>query len=106
LAAASILPASSANAQPATSSSDISVWTTGDEDRLKKQSAIKWKAVRGAGGANTVVVDPGKSYQEILGFGAAFTDAACYTFNRLDPIARETLFRELFDPAEMGLSVC
>ena len=107
LAATSILPASIATAQPAAGSSgDVSVWTTGGEDRLKKQSAIKWKAVHGAGGANTVLVDTGKSHQEILGFGAAFTDAACYTFNRLDPTARETLFHELFDPAEMGLSVC
>jgi len=107
LAAASILPASIATAQPAAGSSgDVSVWTTGGEDRLKKQLELKWKGVHGAGGANTVVVDPGKSYQEILGFGAAFTDAACYTFNRLDPTARDTLFHELFDPSEMGLSVC
>src|SRR5690349_13891492 len=91
LAASSILPASIANAQPAAGSTgDISVWTTGGEDRLKRQSAVKWKAANGAGGANSVVVDPAKSYQEILGFGAAFTDAACYTFNRLDSSARDT----------------
>ena len=29
------------------------------------------------------MLDPGKKFQEMLGFGAAFTDAACYTFNRL-----------------------
>jgi len=42
----------------------------------------------------------------VLGFGAAFTDAACYTFSRLGPAAREALFHELFHPSEMGLSVC
>ncbi len=42
----------------------------------------------------------------MLGFGAAFTDAACYTFNQLSPPARETLFHELFHPSEMGLNVC
>lgn len=42
----------------------------------------------------------------MLGFGAAFTDAACYTFNRLEPAAREGLFHELFHPSEMGLNVC
>jgi len=40
-----------------------------------------------------------------LGFGGAFSDAACYTFNRLAPPAREQLFHELFHPSEMGLSV-
>jgi glucosylceramidase len=42
----------------------------------------------------------------MLGFGAAFTDAACYTFNRLDVSVREQLFHEMFHPSEMGLSVC
>ena len=51
-------------------------------------------------------VDPSMKFQEILGFGAAFTDASCFTFNRLDPVARERVFYELFDPSEMGLSVC
>ena len=40
-----------------------------------------------------------------MGFGGAFSDAACYTFNRLAPPAREQLFHELFHPSEMGLSV-
>jgi len=52
------------------------------------------------------VLDPSKTYQEILGFGAAFTDGACYMLNQLEPAVRERLFHELFDPAEMGLSVC
>jgi hypothetical protein len=30
------------------------------------------------GGENVIELDPGKKYQEMLGFGAAFTDAACY----------------------------
>jgi len=42
----------------------------------------------------------------MLGFGAAFTDAACYMFNQLSASAREPLFHDLFHPSEMGLSVC
>jgi len=53
-----------------------------------------------------VTLDPAKKLQDVLGFGAAFTDAACYTFNRLEPVARESLFHELFHPSEMGLNVC
>ena len=107
LAASSILPASIAAAQPASGTTgEISGWITGGDDRLKKQPSTKWKATHGAGGANSIAVNPANAYQEILGFGAAFTDAACYTFNRLDPAAREALFHELFHPSEMGLSVC
>ena len=53
-----------------------------------------------------MTLDPAKRFQDVLGFGAAFTDAACYTFNRLEPAAREGLFHELFHPSEMGLNVC
>jgi len=53
-----------------------------------------------------VTLDPAKRFQDVLGFGAAFTDAACYTFNRLEAAARESLFHELFHPAEMGLNLC
>ena len=55
---------------------------------------------------NAIELDPSKKFQEMLGFGAAFTDAACYTFNRLSPSTREELFRELFHPSEMALNVC
>ncbi|HVI08525.1 MAG TPA: glycoside hydrolase family 30 beta sandwich domain-containing protein [Candidatus Binatia bacterium] len=50
-------------------------------------------------------MNPATKFQEILGFGGALTDAACYTFNRLSAAARERLFHELFHPSEMGLSV-
>lgn len=73
---------------------------------MEHQPSLKWAPAKGKLPSNGVLVDPAKSYQEILGFGAAFTDAACYTFNRLDPSARETLFHELFHPSEMGLNVC
>ena len=53
-----------------------------------------------------MTLDPGKRFQDVLGLGAAFTDAACYTFNRLEAAARESLFHELFHPAEMGLNLC
>jgi glucosylceramidase len=66
---------------------------------------LRWS---GAGGsqANTIQLDPGEKFQEILGFGAAFTDAACYMFNQLSESARRELLRELFHPSELGLSVC
>jgi glucosylceramidase len=52
------------------------------------------------------VLDPNTKFQEMLGFGAAFTDASCYTFNQLPAAARDELFHQLFHPSEMGLNVC
>lgn len=84
---------------------EISVRVTGGTLRYAAQAPLQWRAGEAAGN-NVVALDPSKPFQDILGFGAAFTDAACYTFNRLDPAVRETLFHELFDPSEMGLNVC
>jgi glucosylceramidase len=67
--------------------------------------AISWRTGEG-GGNNVVTLDPSQRFQDVLGFGAAFTDAACYTFNRLASPARENLFHELFHPSEMGLNLC
>jgi glucosylceramidase len=58
------------------------------------------------GDLGTIRVDPDTRYQEILGFGAAFTDSSCYLLNQLDPQARRGLLNELFSPPAMGLSVC
>jgi glucosylceramidase len=83
----------------------IDVRLTAGSKRFSQEPALRWVAASG-GADGAILLDPSKTYQEILGFGAAFTDAACYMINQLDPAVREHLFHELFDPAEMGLSVC
>jgi glucosylceramidase len=52
-----------------------------------------------------LTLDPRQEYQEILGFGAAFTDASCYLFNLLDPDARESVLSDLFSPSGLGLNI-
>jgi glucosylceramidase len=85
---------------------DIKVWSTAGEKRFSESAPLRWQpAANGETGA-TIVLSPERRFQEILGFGAAFTDAACYTFNQIEEVAREKLFHELFDAKEMGLSVC
>jgi len=72
--------------------------------RYSSAPSLSWRAAGAA--ENAVVLDPSTKFQEMLGFGAAFTDAACYMFNQLPAPARQTLFHELFHPSEMGLNVC
>jgi glucosylceramidase len=54
----------------------------------------------------TILLDPTKAYQEVLGVGAALTEAACYMFNQLLPQVREQLFHELYHPSEMSFGIC
>jgi glucosylceramidase len=97
--------ASALTASGAAPLTDITVRVTGGEKRYAPSTPLTWR--RGsAADENAIRVDPNRKFQEILGFGAAFTDAACYTFNRLEPKDREKLFHDLFHPSEMGLSVC
>jgi glucosylceramidase len=86
-------------------SGDITVRVTGGTLRYGSAPSISWQSGAPTGD-NVITLDPSKQFQDILGFGAAFTDAACYTFNRLDASARETLLHELFHPSEMNLNVC
>lgn len=103
-AAAAALP-NSVNALTTDSpTGEVSVWVTAGSLRHAKQPSLAFSKSQGES-RNVINVDTSKEYQAILGFGAAFTDAACFTVNRLEPGARKQLFHTLFDPSEMGLSV-
>ena len=83
----------------------ISVYVTGGSQRFASAPAIAWQQ-GSPSSSNTITVTPARKFQDVLGFGAAFTDAACYTFNRLSANERESIFHELFHPDAMGLNVC
>ena len=83
----------------------IEVRQTAGVKRYERQSPLQWRAAPGPG-AESVVLEPSRAYQEVLGFGAALTDAACYNLNRLPASAREKLLREFFDPSEANFGVC
>jgi glucosylceramidase len=86
--------------------SEIATWVTSGEKRFALAARVRWGPAAEPSSGDRILLDPGKKFQEILGFGGALTDAACYTFNRLEPQVREGLFHELFNQSEMGLSVC
>jgi glucosylceramidase len=89
----------------ANDASVISVWATSGEDRFAPAPQAAWTPSSAARGADLIQLSPSVKFQEILGFGGAFTDATCYLFNRLAPTVREQLFHEMFHPSEMGLNV-
>lgn len=87
-------------------SGEIKVWVTSDKLRFAAATPISWKSAAVVNPSSTITLDPGTQFQEILGFGAALTDSACYMCNQLAASAREHLFHELFHPSEMDFNVC
>jgi len=85
---------------------EIAAWVTSEKNRFARMRGLRWRTAAAMPSEQAIVLNPEKKFQPILGFGAAFTDAACYMFNQLSPSAREPLFHELFHPGEMGLNVC
>ena len=52
-----------------------------------------------------ITLDPDKKYQEILGFGSAFTDANCYMLSTLDADTRDEVLKNIYSEAGMGFNV-
>ncbi len=90
----------------ASSPGTMEVWVTSQKSRCTNAGTIPWKTRSAIPTELVITLDPQKQFQTVLGFGAAFTDAACYLFNELSSSARQQLFHEMFHPSEMGLNVC
>src|SRR6516164_9435394 len=79
--------------------------TTGDQ-RYSPSDSLTWQSAGRAQREDTIILRGVRNRQPILGFGAAFTDAACYVLSQLPEAERERLLHELFHPDQLGLSVC
>ena len=95
------MPASAA----ANANGPVKVWSTFGERRHQRGEPLSWKPA-GNIAANAIMLNPASERQEMLGFGAALTDAACYVLSQMPQAGREQLMQELFAPDEMALSVC
>jgi len=77
-------------------------------ERLAPRPAVFLDEEEGAGRPKaSVTVDPEVAYQEIEGFGGAFTEAAAVTLAKLPPGLREEVLRAYFDPETgHGYTLC
>ena len=71
----------------AESASPVRMWSTDRDKRHAKTDAPSWKPAGQS--ADAIVLDPATTKQEILGFGAAMTDASCYVLSRLNEAERK-----------------
>jgi glucosylceramidase len=83
----------------------VDVWATFRDRRHAQGAPLEWKPTTQVA-ADAFALDPGAARQEILGFGAALTDASCYVLSRIADAERKALMEELFAPGQMGLNVC
>ena len=90
----------------AANAGEIAVRVTDEKRRFESTASMAWRQGAGRPSSEIIVLNPEQEFQEILGFGAAFTDSACYMFSQLSSDSRVILFHELFHPSELGLSVC
>ncbi len=90
-----------------TATSPIQISTTSAEKQGSESTGL-WQTAESVAPetADTIIVEPSKRFQKILGFGGAFTDSACYMFDQMSKSSREKLFHELFDPSALGLNLC
>lgn len=108
---AASLPVLNAFAAPApppkeTPGANASLRLTAGDRRYALSNPPVWQKAEAAPAENTIALRSVQGSDPVLGFGAAFTDAACYVLSRLPEIERDALLRELFHPDEMALSVC
>src|SRR5579884_3007639 len=83
----------------------VRAWqTTKDKKFEPLESPPQWEPWRSASPV-AMHLDPGARFQEVLGFGGAFTDASCYLFHQMDTAARRSLLEELFGADGLRMSV-
>ena len=87
------------------SSGPVKIWSTFRDRRHASEPAANWKPATQIA-SNAIVLDPTATRQEVLGFGAAFTDASCWVLSQIPDAPRAELMQELFSPDEMALNVC
>ncbi len=76
-------------------------------DHLARQEDLRFVPDE-SGQENALInVYPDVAYQEIEGFGGAFTEAAAYTLSRISPDLRQAVIDAYFDPTTgLGYSLC
>lgn len=79
--------------------------TTDDRTRLLQPAyPVRWRRMRP--GPETVWIDDRRTYQTVVGFGAAWTDSAAYLLGEVaHPAARRRAMRELFTRRDGGIGL-
>jgi glucosylceramidase len=83
----------------------VKVWGTFRDQRHASLAPLVWKKA-GKVAAEAIQLDMKTPRQEILGFGAAITEASAYMLSRLSDAERAPVMHDLFAPDALALNVC
>ena len=100
-AAIAASPSSFLKASPAPR---VRAWVTSRDSKYQPMSVPEWQAASG-NPTNVIQLDQKRQFQKVLGFGAAFTDASCYLFGKMNAPERQGLLSDLFGPEGLRFSV-
>jgi glucosylceramidase len=93
------VPAAEASGAP-----QVRVWVTTPDRAELMHERPRVTFGTSASAHPTIVVDPGRRYQEVDGFGASITDSSAEVLAGLAPAVRADTMRKLFDPVR-GIGV-
>ncbi len=82
----------------------VRAWVTAPGKLHEPAAPPAWQPWKQAS-AEGIELDPDQRSQELLGFGGAFTDAACWLMSQQEAGARQALLRDLYGADGLGLSV-
>ena len=83
----------------------VKVWATFRDRRHAALEPLAWKPATQIA-ADAISLETATPRQEMLGFGAAITEASAYVLSRMNDAERQTVMHDLFSPDEMALNVC
>jgi len=83
----------------------VKVWATFRDRRHAALEPLAWKPATQVA-ADAISLETGTPRQEMLGFGAAITEASAYVLSRMSDADRQVVMHDLFSPDEMALNVC
>jgi len=75
-------------------------------DRLTQKSDISFQSDDRINGPLIIEIDTKTTYQKILGFGGAFTEAAAFTYSQLNPVIQKMILGAYFGPNGLNYSLC
>jgi glucosylceramidase len=91
----------STSAQP----SQIRVIVTSANKQQAEVGLLNWQSSVKPRPGYTVELFPDMTFQKILGFGSALTEASCFNLQRMPAEKRDWLMHNLFDPSQQALNV-
>lgn len=83
----------------------VRMWATYRDKRHVATPPLDWKPSSQVA-ATAIMLEPATMKQEVLGFGGALTDAACYMLSRLGDSERGLVMHDLFAQDQMAFNVC